>query len=171
MFADLGEAYVRQIVDCSPGQRKRYLDQLRILADVSVAGPGGHFLPFDRNVTQVHEADIKAWLIGWDRSLKTKAIYHGLLFGVFNHALELGFITVNPCQRTAPKRSRIRQSQADLRFLTEAEFAQVAEVAQENADMLTVTVGTGMRFGEVTALWVSDVDLPPHGTHQQGLEA
>ena len=95
----------------------------------------------------MHEADIKAWLIGWDRSLKTKANYHGLLFGVFNHALELGFITVNPCQRTAPKRSRIRQSQADLRFLTEEEFAQVTEAAGKNADMLTVTVGTGMRFG------------------------
>jgi integrase len=116
-------------------------------------------LPFAQNVTRVHEADIKAWLIGWDRSLKTKANYHGLLFGAFNHALELGFITVNPCQRTASKRSRIRQTQADLRFLTEAEFTQVADAAGENADMLTVTVGTGMRFGEVTALWVSDVDL------------
>jgi integrase len=159
MFADLGETYVRQIVDCSPGQRKRYLDQLRILTEVSVAGRGGQYLPFARNVTQVHEADIKAWLIGWNRSLKTKANYHGLLFGVFNHALEQGFVTVNPCQRTAPKRSRIRQSQADLRFLTEAEFAQVADAARANSDMLTVTVGTGMRFGEVTALWAADVDL------------
>ena len=85
---------------------------MRILADVSVVGPGGPYPPRARNMTQVHEADIKAWLIDWDRSLKTKANYHGLLFGVFNHALELGFITVNPCQRTAPKRSRIRQSQA-----------------------------------------------------------
>jgi hypothetical protein len=112
MVTELGESYVRQIVDCSPGQRKRYLDQLRILTEVSVGGPAGHYSPFARNVTQVHEADIKAWLIGWDRSLKTKANYHGLLFGVFNHALEQGFVTVNPCQRTAPKRSRIRQSQA-----------------------------------------------------------
>jgi hypothetical protein len=50
-----------------------------------------------------------AWLIAWDRSLKTKATYHGLLFGVFNYALEEGFVTVNPCARTPPKRSRIRQ--------------------------------------------------------------
>ena len=75
----LGEAYVRQIVDCSPGRRKRHLDQLRILADVSVVGPGGPYPPRARNMTQVHEADIKAWLIDWDRSLKTKANYHGLL--------------------------------------------------------------------------------------------
>ena len=76
----LGEAYVRQIVDCSPGRRKRYLDQLRILADVSLDGPGGPYPPFARKVTQVHQADIiKAWLIDWDRSLKAKANYRGLL--------------------------------------------------------------------------------------------
>jgi integrase len=132
---------------------------LRILQEVSVPGLTGSYRPFDRSVTQVHEADIKAWLIGWDRSLKTKANYHGLLYGVFNHALEQGLITANPCQRTAPKRSRIRQSQADLRFLTEAEFAIAAEAAGEHAGLLTVAVGTGMRFGELTALWVSDVDL------------
>lgn len=75
----LGEAYVRQIVDCSPGLRKRYLDQLRILADVSLVGPGGPYTPFARKVTQVHQADIKAWLIDWDPSLKAKANYRGLL--------------------------------------------------------------------------------------------
>ncbi len=49
---------------------------------------------------------MKAWLIGWDRSLKTKANYHGLLFGVFSYAVEQGWLTANPCARTAPKRSR-----------------------------------------------------------------
>jgi integrase len=110
-------------------------------------------------VTGVHEADVKAWLIGWDRSLKTKANHHGLLFGVFNYAVEQGFVTVNPCARTAPKRSRIRQSQADLRFLTETELATAVRLAGPDGDLLTVTVGTGLRFGEITALWVSDVDL------------
>jgi integrase len=32
-------------------------------------------------------------------------------------------------------------------------------VAGADGDLLTVAVGTGLRFGEVTALWVSDVDL------------
>jgi hypothetical protein len=74
-------------------------------------------------VTRVHEHRRQGWLIGWNLSLKTKANYHGLLFGVFNYALEQVSITLNPFHRTAPKRSRIRQSQADLRFLTEQEFA------------------------------------------------
>jgi integrase len=73
----------------------------------------------------------------------------------------------------APKRSPIRQFQAALRFLTEAEFARVADAAGGNSDMIavTLTVGIGMRFGEVTALWVSDMDAPPHPAHRQGLEA
>lgn len=157
--AAIGEEYVRQIVELSPGQRKRYLGQLRVLASVEVPSTRGVYRPFDQPVNRVHEADLKTWLIGWDRSLKTKANYHGLLYGVFNHALEQGFVTVNPCARTAPKRSRIRQSQADLRFLTEAELATVLNVAGADGDLLTVAVGTGLRFGELTALWVSDVDL------------
>ena len=75
------------------------------------------------------------------------------------YAHEKGEVAQNPLLRTAPKRAKIRQSQADLRFLTETEFATTAEVAKEDGDLLRVTVGTGMRYGEVTALWVSDVDL------------
>src|SRR4029453_14609707 len=99
--------------------------------------------------------------IDWDRSLKTKANYHGLLYGVFNYALEQGFVTVNPCARTAPKRSRTRQSQADLRFLTEAELATAARVAGADGDLLTVAVGTGLRLGEETPLGVSAGHLLP----------
>ena len=157
--AEVGEEYVRQIVDLSPGQRKRYLAQVRTVTAVEVPGNVGPYRPFDRTVAQVKEADVKAWLIGWDRSLKTKANYHGLLYGVFGYAVEQGYLTVNPCARTAPKRSRIKQSQADLRFLTETEFATAARLAGEDGDLLRVAVGTGMRFGELTALWVSDVDL------------
>jgi integrase len=91
--------------------------------------------------------------------LKTKANYHGLFFGVFGYALERGLATQNPLLRTAPKRSKIKQSQSDLRFLTEKEFTQTASIAGDATDFLKVTVGTGMRYGEVTALWALDVDL------------
>lgn len=156
---DVGLEYVGQIVDCSPGQRSRYKGQLRVLKGVEVRGQRGSYRPFDARVDAVTEDDVKAWLIGWDRSLKTKANYHGLLFGVFNYALEKREISQNPLLRTAPKRSKIKQSQADLRFLTEQEFATTAEVAEDDGDLLRVTAGTGMRYGEVTALWVSDIDL------------
>jgi integrase len=157
--AEVGLEYVNQIVDCSPGQRQRYRAQIRLLKTVEVRGTAGPYRPFDAIVGTVTEDDVKAWLIGWDRSLKTKANYHGLLFGVFTYAIEKGEASEHPLRRTAPKRSKIRQSQGDLRFLTESEFAAAARAARDDADLLTVAVGTGMRFGELTALWVEDVDL------------
>jgi hypothetical protein len=105
-FVDIGEGYVRQIVDISPGQRKRYLGHLGVLASLSVRGVA----VFVKPVTSVTEADLRAWLIDWDRSLKTKANYHGLIHGVFVYAVKRGYLTTNPAVGTAPKRSRVRQS-------------------------------------------------------------
>ncbi|HVQ90369.1 MAG TPA: hypothetical protein VMU51_04985 [Mycobacteriales bacterium] len=132
----VGLEYVDQLVDCSSGQRSRYRSQLRTLTAVEVRGrQGGAHRPFDTTVSSVTEDDIKAWLIGWDRSLKTKANYHGLLYGVFNYALEKGEVTQNPLRRTAPKRGKIRQSQADLRFLTDKPSSrQMSIVDQRRVD-------------------------------------
>ncbi len=33
-------------------------------------------------------------------------------------------------------------------------------MAENSRDFLRVMVGTGLRFGEITALWVEDIDLP-----------
>jgi hypothetical protein len=83
-FVELGEEYVRQIVDLSPGQRKRYLGHLQVLAGTSVRGS----LPFTKPVTAITESVLKEWLIDWDRSLKTKANYHGLIHGVLAYAVK-----------------------------------------------------------------------------------
>jgi hypothetical protein len=49
-------------------------------------------------VQDVTPKDVRLWLSRWDRGLKTKANYHGLLFAVFAWAVEEhAFITVNPC--------------------------------------------------------------------------
>lgn len=154
-FVDIGEEYVRQIVDLSPGQRKKYLGHLRVLEETRVNGA----CVFTRPVTSITEADLKAWLIEWDRSLKTKANYHGLMHGIFAYALKQGYLTTNPAIGTAPKQSRVKQSRPELRFLTEKELARAVTLAGKYGDLLAVTVATGLRFGEVSALWVTDVDL------------
>jgi len=123
-------AYVRQIVDLSPGQRKRYLGQLQVLAGTRVRG-----------------------------SLKTKANYHGLIHGVFAYAVKCGYLAANPAIGTAPKQSRVKQSRPELRFLTERELETAGRLAGVHGDLLSVTVGTGPRFGEVSAICVGDVDL------------
>ena len=154
-FDVIGEEYVRQIVDLSPGQRKRYLGQLKVLADVPVRGSR----PFAGRVTAIDEAQLKAWLIDWDRSLKTKANYHGLIHGVLAYAVKRGFLPVNPSIGTAPKQSRVKQSRPELRFLTERELETAVRLAKTRGDILAITAGTGLRFGELSALWVGDVDL------------
>lgn len=154
-FVDIGEQYVRQIVDLSPGQRKRYLGHLKVLGETRVRGA----LVFTKPVTSITEADLKEWLIDWDRSLKTKANYHGLIHGVLSYAVKRGYLTANPAVGTAPKQSRVKQSRPELRFLNEREVQAAVRLAGAHGDLLTVTVGTGLRFGEISALWVGDVDL------------
>ena len=60
-FDKIGEEYVRQIVDLSPGQRKRYLGQLQVLASTSVRGS----FVFAAPVTAMDKAQLKTWLIEW----------------------------------------------------------------------------------------------------------
>src|SRR3546814_12762958 len=48
-FVDIGEEYVRQIVDLSPGQRKRYLGHLRVLEVTRIRGS----LIFTNQVTAI----------------------------------------------------------------------------------------------------------------------
>src|SRR5215212_251012 len=73
-------------------------------------------LIFAGPVTAIGEAQLKTWLIEWDRSLKTKANYHGLIYGVFAYAVKRGYLAANPAIGTAPKQSRVKQSRPELRF-------------------------------------------------------
>ena len=82
----------------------------------------GGSLIFAGPVTAIGEAQLKMWLIEWDRSLKTKANYHGLIYGVFAYAVKRGWLAANPAIGTAPKQSRVKQSRPELRFLTEGEL-------------------------------------------------
>ena len=114
---------------------------------------------FAAPVTAIGEAQLKTWLIEWDRSLKTKANYHGLIYGVFAYAAKRGYLAANPAIGTAPKQSRVKQSRPELRFLTERELETAVRLAKRHGDVLAVTAGTGLRFGEISALWVGDIDL------------
>ena len=165
---EIGEEYVRQIVDLSPGQRKRYLGQLKVLAGTPVQG-----VPvFASPVTAIGEAQLKMWLIEWNRSLKAKANYHGLIHGVLAYAVKRGYLAVNPAIGTAPKQSKVKQSRPELRFLTERELETAVRLAGRHGDVLAVAAGTGLRFGEISALWVRGRQPGSrHDPGEQGMEA
>ncbi|HEX3197542.1 MAG TPA: hypothetical protein VHR39_08290 [Propionibacteriaceae bacterium] len=48
----------------------------------------------------------------------------------------------------------MKQSRPELRFLTERELETAVRLAKRHGDVLAVTAGTGLRFGEISALWV-----------------
>ena len=73
--------------------------------------------------------------------------------------MKRGYLASNPAIGTAPKQSRVKPSRPELRFLTERERETAVRLAVTHRELLAVTVGTGLRFGEVSALWVGDVDL------------
>jgi hypothetical protein len=110
-------------------------------------------------VAAVSEDDIRHWLRHWDRSRKTKANYHGLIHAVFAYAVRRRYRDDTPCQGTAPRRRTVRADSPEHGYLTEAEFVLLAaQLRPEARDLVTVALATGLRFGEITALWVDDVD-------------
>lgn len=70
-------------------------------------------LTFTKPVTAITEADLKDWLIDWNRSLRTKANHHGLIYGVFGYAVKRGWLSANPAVGTAPRMSRVKQSRPE----------------------------------------------------------
>src|SRR5664279_4939807 len=144
------------------GEVRAQLKALAVLTLPSPTVPGAIYLPFGRNVQDVTPEDVRLWLSRWDRRLKTKANDHGFLFAVFAWAVEEhALITVNPCAKTAPSRPTIKAEQPERTWLAEAEFKTFTDtfMAEDSRDLLRVMVGTGLRFGEVTALWVEDIGL------------
>ncbi len=125
-------------------------------------------------VTEVDQLDhVRAWVNDanageWDprkkewarKPLKAKTLrnHHGLLHQIFSTAVAQGIRRDNPCDG-----NRLPDADDDpleAVFLTPQEFATIRSCADADVrDLLTVAVGTGLRWGELTALRVRDVQL------------
>lgn len=100
---------------------------------------------------------------GWVNALherclsgKTIANRHGLLSAAMNSAVDDELIGKNPCRGMRLPRS----DGHEMVFLTREQYAALHQLLPEHYRPLALTlVGTGMRFGEATALQVRDVDL------------
>jgi integrase len=105
--------------------------------------------------------DPKEWL---RRRADPKSIRnrHGILFCIFQAAVEASpqLRTTNPCRRTRLPRLDDHTVE-EMCFLEREEYARIAyEMKDPDArDLADWLVGTGMRFGEATALQVRDLAL------------
>lgn len=91
-------------------------------------------------------------------SAKTIANVHGFLSSAINSAIIDKLIIENPCR--GMRLPRTDHTDVEMTFLSQEEFAQLFRHIDPHFQPFVLTlVGTGMRFGEATALMVGDVDL------------
>jgi integrase len=107
------------------------------------------------------DTDIRRWVNQREAAgaaPKTIGNYHGLMFGIMAHAVRKGLRADNPCADTKlPRADDDADTDDEMVFLTEAEFRHVLEaIHQDSKDLLLVAVGTGLRWGELSALQVRD---------------
>jgi len=116
-------------------------------------------------VRSVSPADIASWISGLSEkySVARVAKAFSILSQVFDWAIADNRIPHNPAKRArvlnrGPLLSQRRRIN-EVRYLTHLEVRRLVGCAGEDGLMLLVMAYTGLRFGEVTALQVQDVDL------------
>jgi integrase len=156
---EFGTSYVRRLTSAGPDTQTKYVQQLTSL--------DGWLTEIKRTVATVENVtgdDDRDWIVARRKagaSPKTIANYHGLLSAVFKSAVEKGLIARNPCEGVRlPPIDDDTEDDEDKVFLIEAEFALLRRCMHEDdRDFLTVAVGTGLRWGELTAIKVKDLNL------------
>ncbi|HEX7353851.1 MAG TPA: site-specific integrase [Mycobacteriales bacterium] len=154
-----GIAYVRRLTSTGPDTQTKYVQQLTSLNQWLT-----EIMRVTPTIENMTSDDDRDWIVARRRggaSPKTIANYHGLLAAVFKSAVEKGLIARNPCVGVKlPPVDDDTEDDDDKVFLTEREFALLRDcIRAADRDLLTIAVGTGLRWGELTGLKVKDLDL------------
>jgi integrase len=101
---------------------------------------------------------------GWlkePRSAKTVRNLHALLSSYGKWLVEKKLRAANPCATTSLPESEEGLADGEMIFLEAYEYAQLRDCIkeQEARDLVEFLVGTGVRYGEATALKIKDVKL------------
>ena len=158
-LVEFGTAHIRRLTKAGPHTQTTYLKQLsRIGTQLSELK---RVTPTVQNVTSDDDQD---WIVMRRKagaSPKTIANEHGLLSAIFKSAVKKGLILRNPCEDVKlPALDDSTETDDDKTFLTEAEFRGLCDsIDPADRDFLIVAVGTGLRWGELNALKVKDLDL------------
>lgn len=112
-----------------------------------------------RNITTIQPEDIARWvnaMAATGTAGKTIKNKHGFLSGALAHAVRANLIPANPCEGTRLPRTEVEP----MVFLTHDEYAQfLTYVTPTWQPLVAFLFGTGLRWGEATALRCGDVDL------------
>lgn len=157
-----GLRFVEQLTGIGADTRSDYVGQLGRLDEWLTPIVGD--LP---NVEGLEADHVRRWVNAREKAgaaPKTIRNYHGLLFSLMEYAIECRLRTDNPCRKTRlPEPSGLDEDGDEtITFVTEAEFDLIHACMAfdpKAQDLLTVAVGTGLRWGEISALQVRDLDL------------
>lgn len=113
-------------------------------------------------VGAITRREVQAWLneLGEKRSHTTVARVRDLLAGILDDAVEDNRVTKNVARDLAIKRKPL----ADEVYLTHAQVESLAKNSRY-PDLIRFLAYTGLRWGEVTALKVRNVDLDRRRAH------
>ncbi len=155
---ELLEEHVGQLTGVGLYQIKRYKTAMRT-----------HFSDdFGQlKIKNLRHADIVRWVQymqakpgrnGEAMAAKTIANHHGLLSAAFTTAVRAGYRTTNPCDGVKlPKSDRTEDV---ARFITKPEWYRITEaLPQHYVPFFQLLIGTGLRFGEASALLAKDFTL------------
>jgi integrase len=151
-LAELMHVHISELTDVGPYMIKRYTGAITN----HFGDPIG-----SRKVKALEHEDIVGWIKymqGKDLSAKTIANWHGFLSATMTTALRKKLRTDNPCKGV--KLPKNTATEDPIRFIDKAEW----DVIMSNMDahfrpFFQLLVGTGLRFGEATALTAKDFNL------------
>lgn len=106
-------------------------------------------------VDQITEDAVAAWVNGLPGAAKTIKNKHGFLSATLAKAVPR-YLDANPCAKT-----RLPESESEpMTFLDHSEYARFLDFITPHWQPLVVAMfSTGLRWGEITALQVRDLDL------------
>jgi integrase len=149
----------------SPGTRATYKQQLNRLCSMLADEKGGPF--GDRCLADISGLDIGR-LINALRANglgnKTITRYYSVMFSAFNAAVLQGLIAKNPCRDSDFERDQVADDdtgEEDHVYLTSEEFWLLHDcLAPDSQNFAEVSVATGARFSETSALTPMDLVRP-----------
>ena len=107
-----------------------------------------------RQIGDITKFEVQQWVDSINRAGSTVRIIHGQLLGILSHAVEAGYLKVNPAQGVRlPSKSRPRKT-----YLTPAQLKRLAD--ESGHPELVMLLGTaGLRWGEAVALRPKDISF------------
>lgn len=143
--------YIQARAGISSGTRRDYTSTVRRSFAAHAIGA----LPLDAIDRAAVERFVR-WYEGEGKSAKTVEQARSLLAQIMQAAVEGEIITRNPVRGVRAAKGTAQQ----MTFLTPAEFTALAtHCPPEALPLITFLYGTGMRWGEATALTWADLDL------------